>query len=96
MTATTTGLRVVEAPEFVYPESPYRWLLTHHEGAILAAFESEAAADRAAERVAPLADWTKSVMTAAQQISLTLPGGATRFLALLEQLGGHDLNQPTN
>lgn len=96
MIATATGLRVIEAPEFVYPESPYRWLLTHHEGSILSAFETEDAAERAAEHVAPLADWTKSVMTAAQQISLTLPGGATRFLALLQELGGHDLNQPTN
>lgn len=96
MTAIAAGLRVTKAPEFVYPESPYRWLLTHHEGAILSAFETKDAADRAAEQVAPLADWTKSVMTAAQEISLSLPGGATRFLALLKEFGGHDINQPTN
>lgn len=81
------GLRVFEAPEDFLPASANQWLLTHHEGHILGAFETEAAANVAAERVASLADWTKSAMTAANQISLSLEGGATGFLRLLRELG---------
>lgn len=87
------GLIVFEAPEFAFPQSTYRWLLAHHEGHVLAGFESEDAAESAAARLAPLVDWTRSVMTAAQEISLSLEGGAPGFLALLQELGGHSPNQ---
>ncbi|MGW8679644.1 hypothetical protein ACWGNN_00995 [Streptomyces sp. NPDC055817] len=86
------GLITFEAPADFHPESEYRWLLAHHDGHVLAAFETKDAADRAGVEVAKVADWTLSVMTAAQQISLSLEGGAPRFLALLLELGGHDPN----
>lgn len=86
------GLITFEAPEFFRPECPYRWLLAHHEGHVFAAFDTEQAANEAAVEVAKMADWTKSVMTGAQQISLSLEGGAPRFLATLKELGGHDPN----
>lgn len=86
------GLLVFEAPADFRPDYPYRWLLAHHEGRVIAAFNTEATAATAAEKVAPVADWTKSVMTAAQEISLALKGGAPAFLALLKELCGHDPN----
>lgn len=90
--APAPGLITFEAPEFFQPECPYRWLLAHHEGHVFAAFADEAVANEAAVQVASLADWTKSVMTGAQQISLSYEGGAPRFLSLLKELGGHDPN----
>lgn len=86
------GLITFPAPPEFRPDCPNRWLLAHHDGHVLAAFATEEAADTAAVEVAKVADWTKSVMTAAQQISLGLEGGAPRFLALLKELGGHDPN----
>ena len=81
------GLRVFEAPEDFLPASGHQWLLAHHEGHILGAFATEDAANTAAEQVAQLADWSKSAMAAANQISLSLKGGATGFLRLLRDLG---------
>lgn len=86
------GLITFQAPVDFLPDCPYRWLLAHHAGRAIAAFETEGIANDAAVEVAKVADWTKSVMTAAQQISLGLEGGAPRFLALLLELGGHDPN----
>lgn len=93
--APSPGLITFEAPEFFHPDCPYRWLLAHHEGHVFAAFETETAANEAAVKVSAAADWTKSVMTGAQQISLSYEGGAPRFLARLKELGGHDPNAST-
>lgn len=65
-------------------------MLAHHAGHVLAAFETEPAATKAAEQVGALTDWTRSVMTAATHISLGLEGGAKAFLQLLRDLGGQD------
>lgn len=86
------GLITFRAPFEFRPDCPNRWLLAHHDGHVLAAFATEEEANHAAVEVAKVADWTKSVMTAAQQISLSLEGGAPRLLALLKELGGHDPN----
>lgn len=86
------GLITFQADAAFHPACPHRWLLAHHDGHVLAAFETKDLADTAGVQVAKVADWTKSVMTAAQQISLSLQGGAPRFLALLQELGGHDPN----
>jgi hypothetical protein len=86
------GLITFEAPDTFRPDFTYRWLLAHHDGHVIAGFDTQDAAKAAAERVAELVDWTKSVMTAAQQISLSLEGGPIGFLNLLKQLGGHDPN----
>ncbi|MFB7707898.1 hypothetical protein [Streptomyces sp. NPDC056105] len=91
--APAPGLVTFEAPEDFQPNCPHRWLLAHHDGHVFAAFETKDAADHAGVRIAEVVDWTKSVMTAAQQISLSLEGGAPRFLALLKELGGHDPNR---
>lgn len=84
------GLITFEAPAEFHPGCPHRWLLAHHGGHVLAAFETEDIANAAAVRISGLVDWTKSVMTTAQQISLGVEGGAPGFLALLLELGGHD------
>ncbi|MEV0526005.1 hypothetical protein AB0I66_21450 [Streptomyces sp. NPDC050439] len=86
------GLLVFEAPEGFRPDFQHRWLLSHHAGHVVAAFDTEATATAAAKHVGALVDWTRSVMTAAQEISLSLKGGARGFLALLKELGGHDPN----
>lgn len=90
--APAPGLIVFEDPGFFTPEPAYPWLLAHHQGHVIAAFETEDAANAAAVQVAQLADWTRSVMTAANQISLSLDGGARGFLQLLRELGGQDPN----
>lgn len=91
-TPAAPGLITFRAPDDFQPKCPYRWLLAHHAGHVVAAFDTEPAATAAAVRVGATVDWTKSVMTAAQQISLSLEGGPKAFLALLEELGGHDPN----
>lgn len=84
------GLIVFQAPESLRPESTHRWLLAHSQGRIIAAFESESAATRAAEKVSQVADWTRSVMTVANQISFSLEGGAQAFMQLLRDLGAEE------
>ncbi|MER8030668.1 hypothetical protein ABTZ78_17115 [Streptomyces bauhiniae] len=89
-TEPVPGLRVYELPTGISPFSTHRWLLAHHEGAALAAFETEAAATTAADAVSPLTDWTRSQMTAATGISL---GGQTAALMkALESAGGQHPN----
>lgn len=84
-TEPVPGLHVYEVPSHVTPASSYRWILAHHEGRALASFETEAAATAAATAVAPLADWTRGAMTAANEISL---GGNTERLAVLLTANG--------
>lgn len=86
------GLIAFKAPDDFRPDLTHRWLLAHHKGHIIAGFDNQEAAAAAAKQVGELVDWTKSVMTAAQQISLSLEGGPRAFLALLKELGGHDPN----
>ncbi|NUQ99097.1 MAG: hypothetical protein HOY79_21925 [Streptomyces sp.] len=86
-TESTPGLHICEAPADMAPTSPHRWILTHHTGWILAAFDTADAAERCANAVAPLADWTRQPMTCANEISL---GGKTRrLLELITDHGGH-------
>ncbi len=91
-TQAAPGLITFHAPEAFRPDWPHRWLLAHHQGHVIAAFGTEETANAAAERVGEVVDWTKSIMTTAQQISLSLEGGPSAFLALLKELGGHDPN----
>jgi hypothetical protein len=79
-TEPVPGLHVYEIPAEATPKSLGRWILAHHEGHVLGSFESSDAAAAAAESVAPLADWTRSVTTVAQVISF---GGNTRLLTEL-------------
>ncbi|MFE7115471.1 hypothetical protein ACFU99_08620 [Streptomyces sp. NPDC057654] len=84
------GLRIFEIPANVSPLSPCRWILAHHEGTGLAAFETKEAATLAAEKVAPLADWTRNAITAANEIG---PGaGMEHLMALLRVSGGRHPN----
>lgn len=84
------GLLVYETPAGVSPMSSYRWILAHHDGSALAAFTTEEAATEGATAVAPLADWTRSQMTTANEISL---GGHTeRLMSLLRNAGGEHPN----
>lgn len=87
-TEPVPGLHVYEIPEDINILSPDRWVLAHHEGRILAAFESDTAATSAAEQVGPLADWTRNAMTVANQIG---PANTEELLSLLREAGGHDL-----
>ena len=86
------GLIVFEAPDDFRPDFTHRWLLAHHDGHVIAGFDTQNTAGAAAERIAGLVDWTKSIMTCAQHISLSLEGGPRGFLNLLKELGGHDPN----
>jgi hypothetical protein len=88
-TEPVPGLHLYEIPAGVSPLSPYRWILAHHEGAALASFETADAAHTAAKAVAPLADWTRNAMTAANQIG---PGGTEHLLRLLRDAGGQHPN----
>ncbi len=83
------GLHVYEIPADVSPLSPYRWVLAHHEGPVLASFETEQAAESAAEKVAPLVDWTRNAMTVANLIG---PSGMKSLTALLVDNGGQHPN----
>lgn len=80
------GLRVYEVPANVSPMSKYRWILAHHEGQALASFETGEAAEQGAAAVAPLADWTRGVMTAANEISSA--GRTEELMELLRGAGG--------
>ncbi|MGV2914463.1 hypothetical protein [Streptomyces alfalfae] len=74
------GLRLYELP--AEPSLEYRWVLAHHEGRALGLFTSADDASGAAAAVASMADWTRGVMTVANEISLG--GNAERFgLALI-------------
>ncbi|MFH8792241.1 hypothetical protein [Streptomyces sp. NPDC017941] len=67
-TEPVPGLRVYELP--AEPSLEYRWVLAHHEGRALGLFTSNDDANGAAAAVASMADWTRSVMTVANEISL--------------------------
>ncbi|MFI2078599.1 hypothetical protein [Streptomyces triculaminicus] len=88
-TEPVPGLHVYEIPSGISPNSPYRWVLTHHEGQALASFVSEQAAGTAAEKVAPLADWTRNAMTVANEVG---PSGMSSLTALLVGIGGQHPN----
>jgi hypothetical protein len=88
-TEPVPGLRVYEIPADVSPDSPYRWILAHHEGPALASFETDTAATKGAETVAPLVDWTRNAMTTANLIG---PAGMEELLSLLREVGGHHPN----
>lgn len=89
-TEPAPGLRIFETPAGVSPGSTHRWILAHHDGAALASFTAESDAQRAAEEITQLADWTRNAMTAAQQISL---GGHTNHLMdALRDAGGQHPN----
>ncbi|MFE9363710.1 hypothetical protein ACFYNN_13015 [Streptomyces sp. NPDC006978] len=84
------GLLSFEIPAEVSPTSQYRWILSHHEGTALAAFQTHAEVTAAAHAVAVLADWTRNAMTAANEISF---GGNTELLMeLLKANGGQHPN----
>ncbi|MFB7461256.1 hypothetical protein [Streptomyces sp. NPDC056188] len=89
-TEPVPGLHVYEVPAAVSPMSTHRWILAHHEGRALAAFETEAAATSAAATVAPLADWTRSQMTAANELSLG--GRVQELMDALAAAGGQHPN----
>jgi hypothetical protein len=89
-TEPVPGLHVYEIPSHISPASPYRWILAHHEGRARASFQTDAAATDAAAAVAPLADWTRGAMTAANEISLG--GNTERLTALLTAHGGEHPN----
>ncbi|MFD4830196.1 hypothetical protein ACFWPV_10125 [Streptomyces uncialis] len=89
-TEPVPGLRLFEAPQDISPLSTYRWVLAHHEGHALASFVSSAAGEAAARAVAPLADWTRSVMTVATEISLG--GHVKRLNAAIAAHGGQHPN----
>ncbi|WP_328427839.1 hypothetical protein [Streptomyces sp. NBC_00443] len=88
-TEPVPGLHVYEIPEHVNVLSPLRWILAHHEGRALASFETKEAANGAAEKVAPLVDWTRNAMTVANLLG---PSGAEQLLALLAEVGGQHPN----
>jgi hypothetical protein len=88
-TEPVPGLHVYEIPEHVNVLSPLRWILAHHEGAALAAFETEEAATTAAEKVAPLSDWTRNAMTSSNLLG---PGRVEELGTLLREAGGEHPN----
>ncbi|MGA5202734.1 hypothetical protein [Streptomyces variegatus] len=88
-TEPVPGLHVYEIPAEVSTDSPFRWILAHHEGPALASFETEAAATTGAAKVAPLVDWTRNAMTTANLIG---PGGMQELLSLLRDAGGQHPN----
>jgi hypothetical protein len=69
-TEPVPGLRVYEIPAEHATLPAYRWVLAHHEGRALGLFTSAGDANGAASAVALMANWTRSVMTTANQISL--------------------------
>lgn len=89
-TEPVPGLLVYEIPAEVSPLSRYRWILGHHDGQALASFETEPAAVLAAEKIAPLTDWTRSAMTTANQISFS--GKPGELMRLLNEAGGQHPN----
>ncbi|GGR70871.1 MULTISPECIES: hypothetical protein [Streptomyces] len=90
VTEPVPGLHIYEVPTDVSPNSTYRWILAHHDGPALAAFQSDTAATSAAHAIEPLADWTRSQMTTANEISL---GGRVQALTdALQAAGGQHPN----
>ncbi|MDK1473661.1 hypothetical protein QNO07_09535 [Streptomyces sp. 549] len=69
-TEPTPGLHVYKIPADTTPPPTGPWVLAHHDGRVLATYHTSDAATTAAGKVAPLADWTRNAMTAAQEISL--------------------------
>jgi hypothetical protein len=88
-TEPAPGLHVFQIPAEVSTGSRFRWILAHHEGPALAAFETEAATTTAAETVAEFVDWTRNAMTVA---NLMGPDGMRELLALLTDAGGQHPN----
>ncbi|MFJ4627110.1 hypothetical protein [Streptomyces sp. NPDC088847] len=82
------GLHVYEVPEHVNALSPLRWILAHHEGRVLAGFETEDAATGAAEKVGPLSDWTRNAMTSANLLG---PDRVDELMNLLRAAGGQQI-----
>jgi hypothetical protein len=81
-TEPVPGLRVYEVPADHASLPDHRWVLAHHEGRALGLFTSIDDASGAASAVASMADWTRSVMTTANEISFG--GNVERFgLALM-------------
>ncbi|MET7429573.1 hypothetical protein ABZT16_11325 [Streptomyces flaveolus] len=60
-TSPVPGLLVYEIPAEVEPDSTYRWSVGHHSGLLIASAMYEDDAIRGAQKIADLADWTKSV-----------------------------------
>lgn len=88
-TEPAPGLHVYKIPEDVSPSSAHRWILAHHEGPALGAFETSAAATAAAEGAAPFVDWTRNAMTAANLIG---PDGMRELMEVLRAAGGQHPN----
>ncbi|MFJ7000582.1 hypothetical protein ACIQWY_11460 [Streptomyces albidoflavus] len=84
------GLHVFEIPTNVSPNSVHRWITSHHDGVALASFTTETAATDAAQAVGPLANWTLTAMTTANEISLS--DNTDHLLDLLRRHGGHHPN----
>ncbi|MFG2307636.1 hypothetical protein ACGFS9_02935 [Streptomyces sp. NPDC048566] len=76
-TEPAPGLRIYELPTEHAPSPEYRWILAHHEGRTIGLFKSADDATGAAAAVASMTDWTRSIMTAANEISLG--GNVERF-----------------
>ncbi|MFH9403301.1 hypothetical protein ACH4JS_26650 [Streptomyces sp. NPDC017638] len=85
VTEPVPGLHIYKIPTDISPLSNYRWVLAHHEGSALASFESEDAATSAAHAVGPLANWTRSQMTTANEISLG--GRVQELMDALQEAG---------
>jgi hypothetical protein len=88
-TEPVPGLRICQIPDDFTPTSGLRWLLAHRSGPILAVFTDEPAAAAAATQVAPLTDWTRSVMTC---VNVLGPDGMEDLLVLLRDAGGRPPN----
>ncbi|WP_411140283.1 hypothetical protein [Streptomyces sp. x-80] len=88
-TEPTPGLHIYEVPAGISPLSSYRWILAHHDGPALATFETKADATLAAEKAAPLADWTRNAITVANALGT---GGMGYLMALLRVSGGRHPN----
>ncbi|MFB7589338.1 hypothetical protein [Streptomyces sp. NPDC056169] len=87
--APVPGIRVFQLPADVSPDSPYRWILAHHDGPALASFETDDAAKRAAEQAGSLVDWTRNAMTVANLLG---PGGMNELMEQLRAAGGQHPN----
>ena len=88
-TEPAPGLRAFQLPSGVSTSLPYRWILAHHDGPALASFETDDAANRAAEQVGALVDWTRNAMTVANLLG---PAGMDELMELLRAAGGQHPN----
>ena len=59
-TSPAPGLLVYEIPAEVEPHNTHRWSVGHHSGLLIASAMYEDDAIRGAQKIAALADWTKS------------------------------------